>query len=43
MDKTSREVYSLKGAKLDETRDTEFMLIVDPKKLTSRTFNFQSE
>jgi vacuolar protein sorting-associated protein 13A/C len=33
----------LKGAKLDETRDTEVMLTVDPKKLSSRTFNFQGE
>lgn len=40
IDKTSRQVFSLKGGKLDETKNNEFMLVVEPKKITSRTLNF---
>lgn len=39
-DKTSREVYNLKGAKLDETKDVEFMVIIEPKKITTCTLHF---
>lgn len=40
MNKTSREVYSLKGAKVDEAKDKEFMLQIDSKKITARTLHF---
>jgi hypothetical protein len=33
-------MHSLKGAKVDESKDNEFMLVIDPKKITSRTINF---
>lgn len=42
LDKTNRQVYSLKGAKLDETNSNEFMLVVEPKKITSKTLHFQA-
>ena len=35
MDRSSREVYSLNGAKLEESKETEFMLVIDPKKITT--------